>query len=134
MSVNPDSNAAKKRDNGTMSTQPRSAVFQAAGESEELTLIALKKAANLLREHPATVIEIVVSGSAVHGLIDGHATAVAAAILLGDHPSTTVVACRNALHTHDIDESALADTFSVVPAAVARIAERQWDGWALVVV
>lgn len=121
-------------DNGTMSTQPRSAVFQAAGDSEELTLIALKKAANLLREHPATVIEIVVSGSAVHGLIEGHATAVAAEILLGDHPSVTVVACRNALHAHDIDESSLADSFAVVPAAAARIVERQWEGWALLVI
>lgn len=124
----------EKEDNGTMSTQPHSAVFQAAGDSEELTLSALKKAANLLREHPATVVEIVVSGSAVHGLIDGHATAVAAAILLGDHPSVTVVACRNALHSHDIDEATLAEPFSVVPAAAARIVERQWEGWALLVV
>lgn len=117
-----------------MSTQPHSAVFQAAGDSDELTLSALKKAANLLREHPATVIDIVVSGRAVLGLVDGHATAVAAAILLEGHPSVTVVACRNALHAHNIDERALAEPFTVVPAAVAHVVERQWQGWALVVI
>ncbi len=126
--------AEGEAENETMSTHPRSAVFQAAGSAEDLTLTALQKAVNLLREHPATVIEIVVSGAAVRGLVAGHVTSMTVEMMLEENLSVTVVACRNALRAYEIDEATLADPIGAVPAAVARIAERQWDDWALIVI
>lgn len=115
-------------------TQNRAVVIQASGSDTELAARALAKAQNLLREHPETPVEIVVQGEAVTGLVDRHPVARAIALKLSDLPTVTILACRNAMKAHAVAESTLAPGIGAVPAGIARLAERQWDGWAYIVI
>ncbi|QIK71619.1 hypothetical protein G7070_04210 [Propioniciclava coleopterorum] len=107
-------------------------VLQAAGPDEALALSALQSAANLLAEIGPSPVEIVVQSGAVAGLVADHPQAGRLAEKLATLPTVTVLACRNALRAHHVDEDALAPGVGVVPAGIARVVERQRDGWAYV--
>lgn len=80
---------------------------------------------------PATVIEVVVQGGAVRGLL---ADAEPAASLdpLDADAGITALACENSMRSADVGAARLRAGVGTVPAAVGHLARRQWDGWAYV--
>jgi intracellular sulfur oxidation DsrE/DsrF family protein len=91
---------------------------------------AARTARNARTELPGTGIEVVVQGPCVRQLIAGTEWAGDIAALIED--GISVAACRNSLRSAGVDESALASGVKVVPAAVAHLARRQFDGAAYI--
>ncbi|OMH34304.1 DsrE family protein [Tersicoccus sp. Bi-70] len=77
------------------------------------------------------VIELVVQGGAVRGLLADSEPAASLAPL-DDDAGITVLACENSMRSADLDAARLRDGVETVPAAVGHLARRQWDGWAYV--
>ena len=115
-----------------MSEPDDGVVLQAAGPDEGLVLSALQSAANLLAEIGPTPVEVVVQSGAVGGLVADHPQASTLAERLAGLSTVRVLACRNALRAHGVPEDALSPGVGVVPAGIARVVERQRDGWAYV--
>ena len=113
-----------------MSETDDGVVLQAAGPEEGLVLSALQSAANLLAEIGPAPVEVVVQSGAVGGLVADHSQADELAERMADLPTVRVLACRNALRAHHVAEDALAPGVGVVPAGIARVVQRQRDGWA----
>lgn len=107
-------------------------VLQASGGDPELLLSAWRSALNLLAVLPGTPVEIVVQGAAVTGLVEGHHAADELSGQRPEQPEIHVLACRNALNAHHVDESELAAGIQVVPAGIAWLVQRQREGWAYV--
>lgn len=117
-------------------TDPRSSapkpgvVIQAAGADPALVVRAAQHAANLVRDVGAVPVDVVVQGAAVAALVDGSDAVAQAARLLAAFPTVRLLACRNAMRAHEVDESRLAPGVGAVPAGIGHIARRQWEGWA----
>ncbi len=79
---------------------------------------------------PGFPVEAVVQGPGVALLAEGSESAadVAAAVASG----VRVLACGNSLRSADVPAESLLPGVGVVPAAIAHLAQRQWDGWAYV--
>lgn len=116
----------------TSEAPTRAVVIQASGTDANLPLSALRHAKNLIAETGEIPVEIVVQSGAVMSLIAGHPVAAAVADLRADLPSVRVLACRNAMRANNVDPTALADGIETVPAGIAWLSQRQWDGWAYV--
>lgn len=116
-----------------MTDTARAAVIQVSSPDEALVILALRKTANLLKEHPKTRVEIVVMGGAVVALTSNNPKASELADEVSKYETVQLLACRNAMRGNGVDESDLADFVASVPAGVARVIERQWEGWALFV-
>ncbi|NMR32079.1 DsrE family protein [Crystallibacter degradans] len=92
---------------------------------------ALRVAGNARAELPGVRLEVVVQGPVVAQLAgDAHNAAEASALAAED--GVTITACRNSLRSAGIDEASLAAGVAVVPAAVAHIARRQFNGAAYI--
>ncbi|EMY32902.1 hypothetical protein D477_017799 [Arthrobacter crystallopoietes BAB-32] len=91
---------------------------------------AARVAANARTELPEAGIEIVVQGPAVRELVPDSPAAGLIAQLAGD--GIAVSACGNSLRSAGLAEPALPDGVVVVPAAVAYLASRQFQGAAYV--
>lgn len=117
-----------------MTDTERAAVVQVSSPDEALVTLALRKTANLLKEHPETRVEIVVMGGAVVAFTSKNPKSSELADEVSKFDTVQLLACRNAMRGNGVDESDLADFVTSVPAGVARVVERQWDGWALFVV
>lgn len=113
-----------------MTDTVRAVVIQASGMDARLPLSALGHARNLIREVGEIPVEIVVQSGAVMSLIDGHPIAAQLTAALPELPTVTMLACRNAMKAHGVDEAALATGIGTVPAGIAWIVQRQWEGWA----
>ncbi|SDI77896.1 hypothetical protein SAMN04488693_1234 [Arthrobacter subterraneus] len=110
-----------------MSTTPESRVLvlHLAGPGNEPFpdfAMAMRVAGNAAAELPEVKIEIIVQGPSVSQLV------VDKEITEMPGPSVSVYACGNSLRSAGIDPSALPSGVKVVPAAVAHIARRQFDG------
>lgn len=78
----------------------------------------------------AAVIELVVHGAAITVARADAAQAPGVARLIGD--GVRVVACRNSMVSQGIGADQLTPGVAVVPAGVAHLVERQWQGFAYV--
>lgn len=104
---------------------PRVLVLHLAGPGHEPfpdLAMARRVADNAAVELPDMEIEILVQGPSVSQLIGGEAIAQIPS------PSISVYACGNSLRSAAIDPSDLPSGVKVIPAAVAHIAQRQFDG------
>ncbi|MFP5316416.1 MAG: hypothetical protein ACLGHS_13705 [Actinomycetes bacterium] len=105
--------------------QPKVLVLHLAGPGHEPfpdLAMAMRVAGNAAAELPDVEIEILVQGPSVSQLIGDKAIAEV------PEPSVSVYACGNSLRSAGIDPSALPSGVKVIPAAVAHIAHRQFDG------
>lgn len=105
--------------------EPRVLVLHLAGPGHEPfpdLATAMRVAGNAAVELPDVEIELLVQGPSVSQLIGDKAVA----DIPG--PSVSVYACGNSLRSAGIDPSDLPSGVMVVPAAVAHITRRQFDG------
>lgn len=79
---------------------------------------------------PGVPVEAVIQGPGVAQLAEDseHRAAVSAALAHG----VRVLACGNSLRSAGLPAERLLPGVGVVPAAIAHLARRQWDGWAYV--
>ncbi|WP_024368504.1 DsrE family protein [Arthrobacter sp. TB 26] len=77
---------------------------------------------------PGVPIEAVIQGPGVAHLAEGSVfgEAISAAVASG----VRVLACGNSLRSAGVAAEHLLPGVGMVPAAIAHLAERQWDGWA----
>lgn len=91
----------------------------------------LRSSANAAAALPAgTAVEVVVQGPLVAQLAAGSDLSEA----IGDlgSKSVRVLACENSLRSTGLEAGHLAAGTGTVPAAVAHLARRQWEGWAYI--
>jgi len=92
---------------------------------------ALRVARNARAELPEARVELVVQGPVVTQLAASGPDAAEAGALAAES-GTKVTACRNSLRSAGIDETSLPAGITVVPAAVAHLAQRQFGGAAYI--
>ncbi|GAA1345938.1 hypothetical protein [Arthrobacter roseus] len=97
---------------------------------EEKLAPAFRSAQNALVAMPEAAIEVVVQGPAVALL--AHNSAMAEVIGATIEGGIAVVGCGNSMRTSEINPSDLLPGVVSVPAAVAHLAQRQWQTWAYV--
>ncbi|MCY0905820.1 DsrE family protein [Arthrobacter sp. H14-L1] len=110
----------------------RGVVVHCVGPAESAGLIgALRSAANAVAAlAPGVPVEVVVQGPGV-GLLAIEST-------LGESISEAlgqgirVLACGNSLRSVDLAPGQLLPGVGSVPAAIAHLATRQWEGWAYI--
>jgi intracellular sulfur oxidation DsrE/DsrF family protein len=92
---------------------------------------AIRVARNARAELHGVRLELVVQGPAVAQLAaDAPNAAEASALTVED--GMAVTACRNSLRSAGIDEASLVAGIAVVPAAVAHLAQQQFNGAAYI--
>jgi hypothetical protein len=108
----------------------RGLLIHAAGPLEHDALTGILRSAANARAAlgAAAAIEVVVQGPGVRLLAKGPALndAVDDARKLG----VELLACGNSLRSAGLADSDLTAGVQTVPAAIAHLARRQWDGWA----
>ncbi|MDI3240869.1 DsrE family protein [Arthrobacter sp. AL08] len=79
---------------------------------------------------PEVPVEAVIQGPGVAQLAEGSAfgEAISTAVAGG----VRVLACGNSLRSAGVPAERLLPGVDIVPAAIAHLAERQWDGWAYI--
>ncbi len=111
--------------------RPVGLVVHGAGPMESGTLQGVLRSCRNAVEAlgPEAPVEAVIQGPGV-ALLDAGAEsgAVEAAIASG----VQVLACGNSLRSAGLSEGGLLPGVRVVPAAIAHLARRQWEGWAYV--
>lgn len=110
----------------------RGLLVHSAGPAESTGLTgALRSAANAVAGlAPGVPIEVVIQGSGV-GLLAAGSTledSISEALAKG----IRILACGNSLRSLDILAEQLLPGVGLVPAAIAHLAMRQWEGWAYV--
>lgn len=107
-------------------------LIHAAGPLEPNTLAGvLRSSANARAAlKPGAAIEVVVQGPGVRLLTAD--SPVGEAIIHTRQLDVEVLACANSMRSAGLEAENLAIGISIVPAAVAHLAERQWQGWAYV--
>lgn len=105
----------------------KAVVVQAQGADIALAVSAARHALNLVREVGEVPVDIVVQGGAVAGMVSGHDTAAAVIEALRDTPNVQIKVCRNALRANHVQEDTVDPAFTVVPAGIAWIVQRQWE-------
>lgn len=79
---------------------------------------------------PEVPVEAVIQGPGVARLAQGSGSGDAVSAAVAD--GVRVLACGNSLRSAGVPAEGLLPGVEVVPAAIAHLAERQWDGWAYV--
>jgi uncharacterized protein len=107
-------------------------LIHAAGRLEPNTLAGILRSSANARAAltPGTAIEVVVQGPGVRLLAAD--SRVGDAITHSQHLNVEILACANSLRSAGLDAEELAAGISAVPAAVAHLAERQYQGWSYV--
>ena len=106
-------------------------VHGAGPAAQDMFAGLLRSATNATAAVPSgTVVEIVIQGPGVALLVAGSAltAAIAEVIKCG----VRVLACENSMHSAGLELHQLLPGISSVPAAIAHLAQRQWEGWAYV--
>lgn len=108
----------------------RGLLIHAVGPLEEDALSDILRSATNARAAlgPEAGIEMVIQGPGVRLLAAGSPaiSALEDARQLG----VRVLACGNSLRSAGLEEADVAAGVGTVPAAIAHLAQRQWDGWA----
>ena len=92
--------------------------------------VGIRTALNARAQLPDATVELVIQGPCVSYLAAGWALEPELAALDGEH--VQVRACNNSLRSAGLEANQLHGEVSVVPAAVAHLATRQFTGWAYV--
>jgi intracellular sulfur oxidation DsrE/DsrF family protein len=105
-------------------------LIHAAGPLDEDALVAvLRTATNAVAALPSSrPIEVLVQGPGVRMLAAGSSVTAAVREALGT--GMRLLACGNSLRSAGLEPPALTPGVGAVPAAIAHLAQRQWDGWA----
>lgn len=113
-------------------TEVKGLLIHAAGPAEPGLLGgALRSATNASAALPlGSVVEIVVQGPVVAILATGSELEEAIADVLTG--GARILACENSMRSAGVEPSHLLPGIGHVPAAVAHLARRQWEGWAYV--
>lgn len=104
-------------------------LIHAASPLEQDALAGILRSATNARAalHPGTAIEVVVQGPGVKLLAAG--SPASEAINDARQLHVRILACGNSMRSAGLEESALIPGIGIVPAAIAHLAQRQWDGW-----
>jgi intracellular sulfur oxidation DsrE/DsrF family protein len=107
-------------------------LIHAAGPLEADTLAGvLRSSANARAAlKPGVAIEVVVQGPGVR-LLTADST-LGEAITQTTQLAVEILACANSMNSTGLEAEDLTAGIGTVPAAVAHLAERQWQGWAYV--
>lgn len=107
-------------------------LIHAAGPLEPNTLAGvLRSSANARAAlNPGAAIEAVVQGPGVHLLTAD--SPISEAIIHTQQLDVEILACANSMNSASLEAEDLTAGIGTVPAAVAHLAERQWQGWAYV--
>lgn len=105
-------------------------LIHAAGPLEQDALAGILRGATNARAalDPATDIEVVVQGVGVKLLAAG--SPATEAINNARQLGVSILACGNSMRSAGLEEKELIPGIGMVPAAIAHLAERQWDRWA----
>lgn len=107
-------------------------LLHAHGELRDVVQSALRTAFNLRTALPDASVEIVLQGGAA-GLVVTDEDLTAEVLRAMKETRADVALCHNSLMSLGVDEALHAPAgVLVVPAAVAHLAQRQWQGWAYV--
>lgn len=105
-------------------------LIHSAGPLEQHALAGILRSASNARAAlgPGTGIEVVVQGPGVK-LLATTASA-AEAVNSARQLDVSILACGNSMRSAGLKDKELAPGIDIVPAAIAHLARRQWDGWA----
>lgn len=106
-------------------------LLHAHGELRGVVQSALRTAFNLRTALPDASVEIVLQGGAA-GLVVTDEDVTAGVLRAMKEARAGVALCHNSLMSLGVDEALVPAGVLVVPAAVAHLAQRQWQGWAYV--
>lgn len=107
-------------------------LIHAAGPLEQDALAGILRSATNARAalHAQTGIEVIVQGAGVKLLAAG--SPATEAINAARQLDVKLLACGNSMRSAGLEEIDLIPGVGAVPAAIAHLVERQWDGWAYV--
>lgn len=110
----------------------RGVLVHSAGPAESASFAAtLRSAANAVAALPPGVpVEVVVQGPGVGLLVTGSTLGKPIREAIGH--GIRILACRNSLRSADLTPEQLHSGVGSVPAAMAHLATRQWEGWAYI--
>lgn len=112
-----------------MEAEQRGVVVHLNDADADKQASVLRNVVNLRAELGAHIpVEVVVHGPAVTLLVGGNDAGRQVHELLTG--GVRFAACANSLRTQQLDRSAVLDGVQIVPAGVAHLARRQFDGWA----
>jgi intracellular sulfur oxidation DsrE/DsrF family protein len=101
-----------------------------AGPGSDLAA-ALRSAAHAVEAlGRGAAVEVIVQGPGVKDLT--HGTGLTAALEGLLHDGVKIIACENSMRGAGVPAEQLATGIGTVPAAVAHLARRQWQGWAYI--
>lgn len=123
MSLNETAETANDQDG-------RGLLIHAAGPLEQDALAGILRSASNTRAAlgPGTGIEVVIQGPGVKLLaVNSPATET---INGARQLDVSILACGNSMRSAGLEEKDLTPGIGSVPAAIAHLAQRQWDGWA----
>lgn len=105
-------------------------LIHSAGPLERDALAGILRSASNARAAlgPGVAIEVLVQGPGVKLL--GTDPAAVEAITGSRQQDVRILACANSMRSAGLEKNDLASGVDVVPAAIAHLAERQWNGWA----
>jgi len=113
----------------------RHLLLHAYGDPHSSAVVTAIRAAHNARaafpEPENVTIHIVVQGGAVQQLLPQPGDPDNFSAITADG-TTEILACENSLHGSNLTPSDLADGVTTTPAAVAYLAQKQWDGWAYI--
>lgn len=98
--------------------------------NDEHLLSVFRSAQNAEIAMPDKTIEVVIQGPAVSLLAQGSPLARTVGKVL--ERGVVVAGCGNSMKSAGMEQASLLPGVVSVPAAVAHLARRQWDGWAYV--
>lgn len=95
--------------------------------------LVLSNVQNFLKHvgHDGAKVEVVANADGV-AVFPSPAAALAEQMAALAHDGVRFVLCRNALRSHDIDESALPAFVTVVPAGITELVRRQREGYSYI--
>jgi len=108
----------------------RGLLIHAAGPLEQDALAGILRSASNARAAlgPGTGIEVVIQGPGVKLLaMNSPATET---VKSAQPLDVRILACGNSMRSAGLEEKDLGPGIGMVPAAIAHLARRQWDGWA----
>lgn len=116
-----------------MTTDQHHLLIHAYGADAQATLTAaLRVSRNAVAAlDPGTSIHLVVQGPAVAALVEGSSVQQEVQGVIQER-GVMVVACENSMAGVGISVSDLIPGVTATPAAIAYLAQKQWQGWAYV--
>ena len=112
------------------SSEGRGLLIHTAGPLEQEDLAGVLRSASNARASlgPGNGIEVLIQGPGVK-LLAMNASATEAVKSAGQL-DVSILACGNSMRAAGLEEKDLGPGVGMVPAAIAHLARRQWDGWA----